>query len=88
MGFPLEEWGKTWYNSPIRWGGVPRQSEQKEKLLPVNKHALRAAFPLTIPVMAGYLVLGMGFGILLQSRGYSFLWAGIMSLTIYAGSMQ
>ena len=88
MGFPLEEWDKTWYNSPIRWGGVPRQSEQKEKLLPVNKHALRAAFPLTIPVMAGYLVLGMGFGILLQSRGYSFLWAGLMSLTIYAGSME
>ena len=88
LGFPLEEWGKTWYNSPIRWGGVPRQSEQKEKLLPVNKHALRAAFPLTIPVMAGYLVLGMGFGILLQSRGYSFLWAGLMSLTIYAGSME
>lgn len=49
---------------------------------------LRAAFPLTLPVMAGYLVLGMGFGILLQSKGYHFLWAIVMSLTIYAGSMQ
>ena len=39
-------------------------------------------------MLAGYAVLGMGFGILLQSRGYSFLWAGAMSLTIYAGSMQ
>ena len=50
--------------------------------------ALRAAFPRTLPVMAGYLVLGMGFGILLQSKGYHFGWAILMSLTIYAGSMQ
>ena len=50
--------------------------------------ALRAAFPLTLPVMAGYLVLGLGFGILLQSKGYHFGWAILMSLTIYAGSMQ
>ena len=50
--------------------------------------ALRAAFPLPLPVMAGYLVLGMGFGILLQSKGYHFGWAILMSLTIYAGSMQ
>lgn len=50
--------------------------------------AIRAAFPRTLPVMAGYLVLGFGFGLLLQSKGYSFLWAFLMSLTIYAGSMQ
>ena len=54
----------------------------------MNKKAIQAAFPRTIPVMAGYLVLGIGFGILLESKGYSFLWAGLMSLTIYAGSMQ
>lgn len=53
-----------------------------------NRAAFRAAFPLTLPVMAGYLVLGMGFGILLQSKGYHFGWAILMSLTIYAGSMQ
>lgn len=38
--------------------------------------------------MAGYLCLGTGFGVLLESNGYSFLWAALMSLTIYAGSMQ
>jgi len=54
----------------------------------VNKRAFQAAFPRTLPVMAGYLVLGAGFGILLQSKGYSFLWAVLMSTTIYAGSMQ
>lgn len=50
--------------------------------------ALKAAFPRTIPVMAGYLVLGTGFGILLQREGYHFGWAIFMSLFIYAGSMQ
>lgn len=50
--------------------------------------ALRAAFPRTLPVMAGYIVLGFGFGLLLQSKGYSFIWAILMSLTIYGGSMQ
>lgn len=38
--------------------------------------------------MAGYIVLGFGFGILLYDKGYSFWWALLMSLTIYAGSMQ
>jgi 4-azaleucine resistance transporter AzlC len=52
------------------------------------RNAFRAAFPNTIPVMAGYLVLGFGFGLLLQSKGYHFLWAILMSLTIYGGSMQ
>lgn len=50
--------------------------------------ALRAAIPRTLPVMAGYLVLGFGYGLLLQSKGYNFLWAILMSLTIYGGSMQ
>ena len=31
---------------------------------------LRYAFARTLPIMAGYLVLGLGFGVLLQSKGY------------------
>ena len=50
--------------------------------------ALRAAFPHTIPVMTGYLFLGAAFGILLNSKGYHFGWAILMSFFIYAGSMQ
>ena len=38
--------------------------------------------------MAGYTVLGTGFGVLLSAKGYSFWWAILMSVTIYAGSMQ
>lgn len=52
------------------------------------KKAFKAAFPKTIPVMAGYLFLGFGFGLLLQSKGYSFWWAILMCITIYGGSMQ
>lgn len=50
--------------------------------------ALRAAFPHTIPIMAAFICLGMALGILLQSKGYSFLWALLISGTIYAGSME
>lgn len=52
------------------------------------KKALKAAFPLTLPVLAGYLCIGIGFGVMLQSKGYSLWWAVLMSFTIYSGSMQ
>ena len=54
----------------------------------MKKNALRAAFLDTVPVMTGYVFLGFGFGILLHQSGYGVLWAGAMSLFIYAGSMQ
>lgn len=49
---------------------------------------IKYSFKSSLPIMAGYIVLGMGFGILLESKGYDWWWAGIMSFTIYAGSMQ
>lgn len=54
----------------------------------MKKAAVRTAFLDTLPVMTGYLFLGFGFGILMQQHGYGVLWAGAMSLFIYAGSMQ
>ncbi|MGN0308399.1 MAG: AzlC family ABC transporter permease [Lachnospiraceae bacterium] len=53
-----------------------------------SKSIFFRAFKDTIPVMSGYLVLGMGFGILAREKGYGGLWALGMSLFIYAGSMQ
>lgn len=50
--------------------------------------SLRAAFPLTIPVLVGYLCIGVAFGLMLQAAGYNFIWSFFMSLTIYAGSGQ
>lgn len=53
-----------------------------------TKSTIKKAFVKTIPIMAGYLVLGAGFGILLQSKGFGLPWALASSLFIYAGSMQ
>lgn len=49
---------------------------------------LKYAFKHSLPIMAGYIVLGTGFGILLESKGYGIGWALLMSTFIYAGSMQ
>lgn len=54
----------------------------------MNKTTVKAAFKASLPVMAGYTVLGMGFGVLLALKGYSFWWAILMCVTIFAGSMQ
>lgn len=49
---------------------------------------VRQAFWKSLPVLAGYIILGIGFGILLRNAGYGVLWAFAMSCLIYAGSMQ
>jgi len=54
----------------------------------MKQSIVRKAFKDTIPVMSGYLVLGIGFGVVLASRGYGVLWAMAMSVFIFAGSMQ
>ena len=50
------------------------------------KEIIKKVFPITIPVMAGYISLGVAFGLLLQSVGYGPFWAFLMSVFIYAGS--
>ncbi len=54
----------------------------------MDPQTVRQAFYKSLPVMAGYVVLGIGFGILLHNAGFGVLWAFAMSLFIYAGSMQ
>ena len=54
----------------------------------MNRKALAAAFPITVPVLMGYLSIGIAFGLMLEAVGYNFIWAFFMSLTIYAGSGQ
>lgn len=52
------------------------------------KRALKPAFLATLPVMTGYVVLGFGFGLVLDNAGGNVLLALAMSGFIYAGSMQ
>ena len=54
----------------------------------MNKTVFRKALTAALPVMYSYLIIGMGFGVVVQSRGFGPLWAGAMSVFIYAGSMQ
>ena len=50
--------------------------------------ALKAAFPVTIPVLTGYLCLGLAYGLLMQAHGYGPLWSTLMSAIGFGGSMQ
>ena len=54
----------------------------------MRKRHLKAVFLDTVPVLTGYLFLGMGFGILLTESGYGVLWALAMSIFVFAGSGQ
>ncbi|MBQ1768098.1 MAG: AzlC family ABC transporter permease, partial [Oscillospiraceae bacterium] len=54
----------------------------------MRSKTVKLAFLKSLPVMAGYIVLGIGFGILLRKAGYGVLWAFAMSTLIYGGSMQ
>ncbi len=52
------------------------------------KKGLRAAFPHTIPVLTGFLTLGMAYGILMETKGYGAGWAVLMSVLAFGGSIQ
>ena len=52
------------------------------------KRAFQAAFPNTIPIMAGFLFLGATYGIYMNISGFSFVYPMIMSVTIFAGSIE
>lgn len=52
------------------------------------KKAFLAAFPNTIPILAGFLFLGLTYGIYMNVSGFSFWYPMLMSLTIFAGSME
>lgn len=52
------------------------------------RRAFRCAFPYTIPIFAGFWFLGLTYGIYMNVSGFSFWYPMLMSLTIFAGSME
>ena len=50
--------------------------------------SFRAAFPYTLPILAGFLFLGATYGIYMNVSGFSFLYPMIMSMTVFAGSAE
>lgn len=55
---------------------------------PKIRRAFASAFPATLPVMAGYLFLGMSYGIYMKTSGFPFWYPALTSLVIFAGSME
>ena len=54
----------------------------------MDSKTLAAAFPATVPVLMGYLAIGVAFGLMLEQAGYGVGWSLLMSVIIYAGSGQ
>ena len=63
------------------------QTETRPEKRPL-KETVKTAFKLSLPVMAGYLFIGVAFGMFLSSKGYSAIWAFFLSFSVYAGAMQ
>jgi 4-azaleucine resistance transporter AzlC len=60
----------------------------QESVKTMRTSLVKTAFVKSLPVMAGYIVLGIGFGILLGEAGFGPMWALLFSLFVFAGSMQ
>ena len=55
----------------------------------MNRKGLKTVFLDTLPVMTGYIFLGIGFGILLSEQaGKGLLWSAAMAIFMFAGSAQ
>src|SRR5699024_11005840 len=61
---------------------------QTEKRSAVMKKAFAAAFPYTIPIFAGFWFLGLTYCIYMNVSGFSFWYPMLMSITIFAGSVE
>ena len=53
-----------------------------------RRAALKAAFPHTIPIFAGFWFLGFAYGIYMNVSGFSFVYPMVMSITIFGGSLE
>jgi len=52
------------------------------------RETFKVVFPMTLPVLAGYMMLGMAYGILMSDKGFSILWTFLMSAVVFAGALQ
>ncbi|MDO4981933.1 MAG: AzlC family ABC transporter permease [Eubacteriales bacterium] len=52
------------------------------------KNSIAFAFRRSIPIMVGFFPVGIAYGILMANAGYNFVWSGLTSLIVFAGSLQ
>ena len=53
-----------------------------------SKRAFGAAFTATLPIFAGFIFLGIAYGIYMNVSGFGFFWPVLISLFVFAGSLQ
>ena len=67
----------------------PSVHKRKEKMKdPVMLDSLKFSFKRSIPIMVGFFPVGIAYGILMANAGYNFVWSGLTSLFVFAGSLQ
>ena len=54
----------------------------------IRRKAFIAALPHTFPILAGFLFLGMAYGIYMNVSGFSVWYPMLMALTIFGGSLE
>lgn len=67
---------------------VKGKREESEKRKHVIKRSFLTAFPKTIPIMTGFLFLGMSYGLYMKVSGFSFVYPLCMSMVIFGGSLE
>lgn len=61
-----------------------KEKRQQNLWLP----ALRAAFPYTVPIFAGFWFMGLAYGLLMSKEGFAFYWPMLMAMTVFSGSVE
>ena len=61
------------------------QTETKSTIL---RRAFSAAFPRTIPILAGFLFLGISYGLYATAAGFAFWYPILMAVAIFGGSLE
>ncbi|UEC23690.1 azaleucine resistance protein AzlC [Pasteurella canis] len=61
-------------------------------MLDVNERpifsAAKAAFPYSLPILSGFLFLGIAYGVYMKALGFEAIYPILMALLIYAGSVE
>lgn len=52
------------------------------------KNAFRYSLKHSIPILIGFIPVGLAYGVLMQASGLNWVWTGAASLLVFAGSLQ
>lgn len=84
--FDIDKKATNYYNNYIVNNYTLRRDFMKKKEVIIN--AFKAAFPHTIPILAGFSFLGFSFGVLMNVSGFSFWYPLVMSIIVFGGSIE